>query len=378
MWLIGGVATVALVCAVGALGLRSKGEPPEDAAAGASNRVAALSVALTAPQSMQWADAVTANGAIAAWQEAVVSAEVSGLRIAQVLVDVGDQVSRGQVLARFDDATMSAAVAQQAAMVAEAQAHLAEAAANANRAARLRSTGAISEQDLIQFVTRAQAARAQLDSAEARLQSTRLNLNFTRVVAPDDGVISARNANLGAVSGPGAELFRLVRQNRLEWRAELTAAQLAQVREGQKATLTLPDGSTTVGTVRQLSPVLDEKTRTALAYIELDRTQPSNARAGMYAAGRITLGDRAGMAVPASALVLRDGREFVFTVDAENRALETKVETGRRKGNLVEVVSGLKPGQSVIATGAAFLNNGDLVRVTGATGGAAAAGGNAT
>jgi hypothetical protein len=98
----------------------------------------------------------------------------------------------------------------------------------------------------------------------------------------------------------------------------------------------------------------------------------------MYASGRITLGDRAGMAVPASALVLRDGREFVFTVDAENRALETKVETGRRKGNLVEVVSGLKPGQSVIATGAAFLNNGDLVRVTGATGGAAAAGGNAT
>jgi RND family efflux transporter MFP subunit len=378
MWLISGVATVALVCAVGALGLRSKGEAPEDAAAGGSDRVAALSVALTAPQPMQWADAVTANGAIAAWQEAVVSAEVSGLRIAQVMVDVGDQVSRGQVLARFDDATMSAAVAQQAAMVAEAQANLAEAAANANRAARLRSTGAISEQDLIQFVTRAQAARAQLDSAEARLQSTRLNLNFTRVVAPDDGVISARNANLGAVSGPGAELFRLVRQNRLEWRAELTAVQLAQVREGHKATLTLPDGSTTVGTVRQLSPVLDEKTRTALAYIELDRTQPGNARAGMYASGRITLGDRAGMAVPASALVLRDGREFVFTVDAENRALETKVETGRRKGNLVEVVSGLKPGQSVIATGAAFLNNGDLVRVTGATGGAAAAGGNAT
>lgn len=368
LWLIGSVATVALVCAVGAFGLRSKGDHAGDAnapSAGETSKVPALSVALITPQTMQWADAVSANGAIAAWQEAVVSAEVSGLRISQVLVDVGDQVSRGQVLARYDDATMSAAVAQQAAMVAEAQAHLAEAAANASRAARLRTTGAISEQDLIQFVTRAQAARAQLDSAEARLQSTRLNLNFTRVVAPDDGVISARNANLGAVSGPGAELFRLVRQNRLEWRAELTAAQLAQVREGQTATLTLPDGSTTIGTVRQLSPVLDEKTRTALAYIELDRTQPSNARAGMYAAGRIVLGDRAGVAVPASALVLRDGREFVFVVDAQNRALETKVETGRRHGNLVEIVSGLKPNQPVIATGAAFLNNGDLVRITG-------------
>ena len=379
LWLLAGIAGLAIVGAVGALALRSK--ESTDAAATSSlqqgdqtdgarqtgavtRNVPALTVALIAAQAMQWPDAVTANGAIAAWQEAVVSAEVSGLRIAQVLVDVGDQVRRGQVLARFDDSTMSAAAAQQEAMVAEAEAHLAEAAANATRAARLRSTGAISDQDLVQFVTRAQAARAQLDSAEARARSTRLNLQFTRVVAPDDGVVSARTAMLGAVTGPGAELFRLVRQNRLEWRAELTASQLAQVREGQTAQLQLPDGSNARGTVRQIAPVLDEKTRTAIAYVELNRDQPSGARAGMYASGSLTLGARSGMALPSSALVLRDGREYVFVVNAEHRAIQTTVTTGRRKGNMVEVLSGLKPGAPVVNAGAAFLNNGDLVRIS--------------
>ena len=383
LWLLAGIAGLALVGAVGALALRSKESTDASATAlhqgvksgaqqagGSARNVPALTVALTSPKAMQWPDAVTANGAIAAWQEAVVSAEVSGLRIAQVLVDVGDQVRRGQVLARFDDSTMAAAAAQQEAMVAEAEAHLAEAAANATRAARLRSTGAISDQDLVQFVTRAQAARAQLDSAEARAQSTRLNLQFTRVVAPDDGVVSARTAMLGAVTGPGAELFRLVRQNRLEWRAELTAAQLAQVREGQSAELQLPDGSSANGIVRQVAPVLDEKTRTAIAYVELQRDQSSTARAGMYASGRLTLGDRSGMALPASALVLRDGREYVFVVNAEQRAIQTTVTTGRRQGNLVEVLSGLKPGDSVVHAGAAFLNNGDLVRISNSPNGA--------
>jgi RND family efflux transporter MFP subunit len=327
----------------------------------------ALTVALIAPQEIRWADEVTASGAITAWQEALVSAEVSGLRLSEINVDVGDQVKRGQVLARFDDAMMQSAVTQQRALVEQAEARLAEADAYARRAQSLRKTGAISEQDLIQFVTRDQAAEAELKSAKARLESSDLNLKFTTVVAPDDGVISARSAMLGAVAAPGAELFRLVRQNRLEWRAELTGAQLLRVSTGQRAELTLPDGSTAVGTVRQVAPVLDTKSRTGVIYVELDRTQSPSARAGMFASGVLVAGEREGIAVPASSVVLRDGHQFVFVVGADTRVEAVKVQTGRREGELVEITEGIDRSQRIVGAGASFLNSGDPVRVVTAT-----------
>lgn len=328
-----------------------------------ANAAAALTVSMTAPQSVRWADDISVSGAIAAWQEAVVSAEVSGLKLKEIAVDVGDEVKQGQVLARFDGAMMQSAVDQQRAMVDEANAHLAEAATNARRAQKLRETAAISEQDLIQFVTRAHAAEAELKSAQARLESSELNLKFTTVTAPDNGIISARTAMLGSVAGPGAELFRLVRQNRLEWRAELTGAQLLQVKIGQQAHLTLPDGSKALGTVRQVAPVLDAKSRTGIVYVELDRTQSPTARAGMFASGEIVSGERTGIAVPSAAVVLRDGHEYVFGVNEAGRVEQIKVDTGRRQGDLVEIVNGLQPNQRVIGSGAAFLNNGDPVRV---------------
>lgn len=329
----------------------------------ASNRPVALTVALVTPEPVKWADEISASGAISAWQEAVVSAEVSGLRLREINVDVGDQVTRGQVLARFDDAVMLAQVAQQKALVEQAVARLAEADANAVRAESLRKRAAISEQERIQFVTRADAARAELDSAKARLVSAELNLRFTTVHAPDDGVVSARTAMLGAVTGPGAELFRLVRQNRLEWRAELTGAQLLAVSAGQQATLTLPDGSTAIGSVRQVAPVLDAKSRTGVAYVELDRTQSPSARAGMFASGAIVTGERTGIAVPASAVVLRDGYQYVFVVGEDERVQAVKVETGRREGELVEITDGIVATQAIVGAGAAFLNSGDPVRV---------------
>jgi RND family efflux transporter MFP subunit len=328
-----------------------------------SGGAAALTVSLVAPTPVNWNENIVASGSISAWQEAVVSAEVSGLRISEVAVDVGDEVKKGDVLVRFDAATMQAAVAQQRAMVDEARARLEEAATLAKRAQQLRQSAAISEQDLIQSVSRAQAADAALQSARARLQASELNLRFTTVTAPDDGVISARNAMLGAVTGPGAELFRLVRQNRLEWRAELTGAQLLRITPGQSAELTLPDGSKAVGTVRQVAPVLDAKSRTGIVYVELDRVASPAARAGMFASGTLVSGERAGFALPASAVVLRDGHEMVFRLSADNRVEGRKVETGRRQGSLVEVVSGIDSTERVVGSGAAFLNTGDPVRV---------------
>ncbi|MGD8415723.1 MAG: efflux RND transporter periplasmic adaptor subunit [Pseudomonadales bacterium] len=350
---------------VAALSLRaSRSSDAEDRSTSESSAdAAALTVSLVQPMPIVWPETVTANGAIGAWQEAVVGAEVGGMRLVEVLADVGDQVSKGQVLARFDIAPLQAAYAQQKAALAEAEARLVEAMANADRAKSLRQTQAISEQDLIKATTAAQAAQAQVEVARARLLTQKITLDNARVVAPDDGVISSRNAMLGAVSAPGMELFRLVRQNRLEWRAELTAAELAAINPGDRATVELAGGHVADGTVRQVAPVLDTGSRTGIVYVALD-TENAGARAGMFAAGRIFLGERPGISIPASALVLRDGRQYVFKVDPEaSRVVQVQVETGRRETDRVEVVSGLKATDKVVENGGAFLNDGDRVRV---------------
>jgi RND family efflux transporter MFP subunit len=362
-----GVA-VTLAIGVAAVILIRAGEPSAEAASQRAGKGAAAGAALTVstihPAQVLWPEEVTANGAITPWQEASVGAEVAGVRLIDVLVDVGDQVKAGQLLAQFDPAPMQAVYAQQQAGLAEAEARLAEAVANSTRAEHLRESQTISEQDLIRAVTTTQAARAQVDLARARLESQRLALDNTRVLAPDDGVISSRSAMLGAVAAPGMELFRLVRQNRLEWRAELTGADIAPIEIGDRAVVTLPDGNKVHGTVRQIAPVLDAGTRIGIVYVALDAdAAQSDARAGMFVAGKIFRRERPGLALPSTALVLRDGFAFVFVVGEEQRAIQTKVATGRRFADSVEIVDGVQASDAVIASGGAFLTDGDRVHV---------------
>src|SRR5882672_1555809 len=190
--------------------------------------VPALTVTITRPVRAVWPMTLEASGAIAAWQEASIGGQVGGYRLIEVLVNVGDQVTEGQVLARFDPALLQADEARLAAGNEEAK-------ANEQRALRLQKSGAVSDRDVLQFVTQAKTTKA-------LLESNRLQLRYTEVLASDDGVISSRTATLGAVVPVGQELFRLIRQNRLEWRGELTAAQLAHVDIGQHVELILPGG----------------------------------------------------------------------------------------------------------------------------------------
>jgi RND family efflux transporter MFP subunit len=363
-WVWLGIVSVALL-AVAVVGLKINGAG--NAGNTAPTSPIALTVQVVNPARVEWPELVRASGGITAWQEAIVGAEVNGLRLVELDVDVGDSVAKGQLLARFDDASTRAQLAQQQAAVAEARANVTEAQANAARAQRMRQNGALSEQNIVQYLTRASTAQAQLESAEARLTSQQLALDYTRVLAPDDGVISARQATLGMVAGPGTELFRLVRQHRLDWRAELTAAQLARVQIGDAATVQLADGSSVSGHVRQLAPVLDAASRTGIAYVELDHDSDSHARAGMYGSGTIALGESPALVVPSGAVALRDGYEYLFVLGPENRVEQVKVAVGRRIGDAVEITSGVSPQQQVVASGAAFLNDADTVRVVAAT-----------
>jgi RND family efflux transporter MFP subunit len=321
----------------------------------------ALAVTLVAPIATDWPRLIEASGGLYAWQEGVIAAETGGMRVVEVAVDVGDKVRRGQVLARLNDSTVKAEVAQQQARVAQIRAALAEAQANGERARNVKNKGAMSEQQINQYLIAEEAAKANLAAAEAALEMERIRLDQTRVLAVDDGVISVRSATLGTVVQAGTELFRMVRQGRVEWRAELTAEQLAQIRPGQEARVRLPGGGIVTGKVRIQSPSLDANTRYGLVYVELPTDSP--ARPGMFAQGEIRIGASQALTLPESAVVLRDGSSFVFEVLTGDRVAQRKVETGRRGNGRVEVLSGLDTAARVVESGGAFLNDGDLVRV---------------
>lgn len=327
----------------------------------------ALSVQLVAVDQQDWPQSLPASGTVAAWQEAVVGAEISGLRLSQVLVNVGDAVRRGQLLAQLSSDTVQAELAQSRAAAAEAQATLEGARLDAERARALQAggSGALSAQQLQQYLTAEQTAKARAEAAQARVRSDELRLAQTRILAPDDGLISARSATLGAVV-QGQELFRLIRGKRLEWRAEVPAAELARLKPGQPVQIALPGAgmASLRGSVRMLAPTVDAATRNGLVYVDLPASaMEAGLRAGSYVRGEIQLGSGRVLSLPQSAVLPRDGFSYVFKVGAEGKVQQTKVGTGRRVGDRIELLSGLKAGDRVVASGVGFLSDGDLVKV---------------
>ena len=323
----------------------------------------ALSVALVAPRREDWPRTLDAQGNVAAWQEAAVGAELSGFRVTAVLVNVGDRVRKGQTLATVNPETVAADVAQARAAVAEAEAVLAEARANALRSRDLASKGFLSPQAATQAATLEQTAAARLEAVRAKLRAEDVRLGQTRVVAPDDGTISARSATVGSLAQPGQEMFRLIRGNRLEWRAEVTAGELARLEPGMPAIVRLPTGADVRGTVRTIAPTVDPQTRNAIVYVDLPVTEANPARAGMFARGEFLLGRADAWSLPQTAVVQRDGFSYAFRVGPDGRVAQTKIAVGRRVGDRVEVVEGLAPDARVVESGVGFLGDGDLVRV---------------
>ena len=321
----------------------------------------ALSVVVTQPQRATLALAARANGNIAAWQEASIGTEASGLRLAEVRVNVGDVVKRGQTLATFAPDTMQADLLQSRAAVAEAEATLADAHANAERAKTLQTTGALSEATINQYLTAERTARARLDAQRAAAQMRQLKLTQTAVLAPDNGVISARSATVGAVLPVGQELFRMIRQGRLEWRAEVASSDMALIKPGVRVTVTPAGGAPIEGVVRMVAPTVDPQTRNGIVYVDLPAA-PS-VRAGMFARGEFEIGSSSALTLPQSAVQLRDGFSYVFKVGADSKVTQTKIEIGRRSGDRVEVLSGLAADTRVVVTGGGFLAEGDTVRV---------------
>ena len=364
-WLILAIAVVLLIIAavVWQTGTAKKSVNLEKAKnADSTAQKAALTVTIVQPQQQNWQQTFTANGNIAAWQEVVIGSELSGQRLTRVNVNVGDEVRRGQVLAEINSETIRADLAAAKASYAEAQAVLADAITNNKRIQQLKNTGAISAQESTQYQTSQATAQARLDAAKAQIESNQLRLAQTQVVSPDNGVISARTATVGSLAQTGQELFRLIRDHRLEWRAEVTTSDLYKLKQGMTAHIVSPDPAqpAVTGKVRMIAPVIDPQTRYGLVYVDIPTTQA--VRMGMFVKGEFDLGQKLALTVPQTALLLRDGFSYVFIVNDKNRVTQQKVTVGRRLGDRVELLN-LPANVKVISSGTGFLADGDLVSI---------------
>nr|WP_161951916.1 efflux RND transporter periplasmic adaptor subunit [Sinorhizobium americanum] len=321
----------------------------------------ALTVSVVAPARRDWPESVPASGWLKPWQEAVIASETSGLRVTDVLVDVGSVVIKGQTLVRLSQDSVLADLRKQAAAVETAKANLAKAKANADRARQLRPSGAISDEKIAERLTDEQMAVASLESQKAALDSQKIKLAQTTVTAVDDGLITSRTADLGAVVSTGTELFRLIRQQRVEWQAEVSARYLARISEGLSVEVNGPDERPIQGKVRLVGPSVSTETGRAMVYVTLPADV--HPRVGLYVTGSIELKTTSALTVPETAIVFRDGISYVFTVGADRRVQRVRAETGRRKDGQVEIVSGIDQSSRIVASGGAFLSDNNLVNI---------------
>jgi len=327
-------------------------------------------------------------GSLAAREEIVVGAEVDGLRIVELLADVGDRVEQGQVLARLDGAMLrtqlaqntstiakaEASIAQARASIAETQAAEAEAADALKRAQALGATGTTSPVQLLARETQAKVAAAKATAAEANLRiaeaeralaeaqrsEIELKIARTELKAPAAGTISRRAARLGAVAGTvGETLFQLVRNGEIEFDAEVPETVLPQIEPGQSVEVLLSGVSEAIiGTVRLVDPSVDKLSRLGRVAVALSR-HPAM-RAGIFARGNITVGRRQAVTVPLSAVLF--GKDGAYVQLATNNVVEIRnVETGFKRGARVEIVNGLMEGQEVVVRAAAFARPGEPI-----------------
>ncbi|RDZ28562.1 efflux RND transporter periplasmic adaptor subunit [Lysobacter silvisoli] len=322
-----------------------------------------LTVSLAPAQYQPLARAAVVSGPVSAFEEMQLGVELSGQRVTALKVDVGQSVRKGQVLLELDHRTLDSELAQAEASLRQAQASLSLAQVSYERGAKLAAQQLISAGNLDELRATRVQAEAQTATARAGRDAAQLRRDFAELRAPADGVISKRLVQAGQVVSAGTELLRLIRDGRLEWRAELPEEQLATVAVGN--TVELPYGGQTItGRIRAVSPGVDAQTRTGTVYADLP--EPGALKPGVFVEGRILTGAGRALMVPSAAVVQRDGHSYVFTMKDAQTVQRKRVRTGQTSQGKVEILEGLKEGERVVAEGAGFLGDGDRVRAVSA------------
>jgi RND family efflux transporter MFP subunit len=352
-----------------------------------------MSVTVAPVQTNSVARTLNVTGTVAARDLIPVLPQTTGLQIKQILVEEGDVVKLGQVIAVLDNSVLQAqinearadiesnqaVVGQRQAALAQARATLAEAQRNLQRYQELANAGAISRQELDTRATTAATAReavrvaqANISSASADVRSSRASLaqlqtqlGQTLVRAPASGLIAEATAKVGDVANGTQRLFSIIENGALELQAQVPATQLPQVNINAPAVVTY-DADPRVrlqGRVRDILPLVNPESRIATVRINLPPT--SLLRSGMFARAAITTATMSGVTVPAKAVLPQpDGSAMVFVLSGADIVKAQTVQTGGvPNGGRVEITSGLKPGDSVVVAGAGYLKDGDRVRV---------------
>ena len=336
----------------------------------ASIEQAVLSVETVLPSQDNIGNTLSADGTINAKDVANVSAKVNGVAIERILVEEGQRVKAGQILAVFDTDAMEQQVLQAEADVAEAEATLANATADAARVLPLIDIDAISKQEADRYRTAKLQAQASLQASKARLSTQRLSVNNANVVAPVSGIISEKMAEVGMVAG-GDPLFTIIKGGILEWRADIDPKLIGEVNVGTPVQVSLPGGDSVMGQVSRIAPTADNN-RQITIYASLAAN--AKVRAGMYQTGEFLLGSSSAQTVPNSAIVSNDGYDYVMLVtnistkDGKNghnigRIKQQRVTLGERFGDSIMLTEPLPAESRLVKQGGSFLNNGDLVRV---------------
>jgi len=343
--------------------LSACGGKPADPASDAAAKAMAVTAAPVSIRRLP--RGTTVSGAVAAVEEMQLGVELSGQRVTALLVDVGQRVARGQLLLTLDHRTLDSDLAQAEAALREAEAGAALARANLARGQALAKDRFISAGQLDELRAARTQAEARAGTARAARDGAALRRSFADLHAPAAGIVSKRLVQPGQVVGSGSELLRLIRDGKLEWRAELPVATLASISPGDRVVLTAPSGATVEGRVRAVSPGVDAATLTGTVYADLP--DPQGLAPGAYVEGRIDTGEAEGATVPAAAVVLRDGFPTVFVLDDKGLAHAQRVRTGLKVDGAVELLDGPKPGIRVAVDGAGFLADGDHVRIIAAS-----------
>lgn len=351
-WTGAAVALMTATVALAACGGHG-GEDKEKAPAGTQT----VSVQVAATKNLP--RTVTASGTVSAWEEVPVGAETGGLVAIGVYVDEGTYVRQGQLLVKLNDSVLQAQLRQQQAGVAAAEANAAREDAALARAQELRGRGFLSQASLDTATANQRSAQAQLSSAQASLSELRVRLDQTNIRAPVAGLISSRSVTRGQIVQPGTELFRMVRDGRLELDAQVPEADLRSISAGMGATITSDQAAGATGRVRIVTPGVDAQTRLGVARIALN--PGSGLRPGMFARAAIDVGAQPAIVVPSDSIVFREGKPGVYVIGARNAVHFTPITTGARNGDQIQVVTGLQSGQRVVVQGSGFLGEGDIV-----------------
>lgn len=346
----------------------------------------AVSVAEVA--TAEFIETAVVSGSLVPRDEILVTPELEGFRVLDLRVDESDRVKKGDVLATLVSESLDAQVAQNDASLAraeaaisraksqivEAMARVTEAKAAFERAKPLQNSGYLSKSTFDQREAAAASAQAQLvtageslklseaekDQVEAQRRELEWRRSNTQVTAPEDGLISRRDARIGAVASASAKpMFHIIARGEVELDAEVIETELARISVGQKARINVAGVGEVAGTVRLVSPEVKEDTR--LGRVRIFLGSDPKLRIGSFARGVIDTASGRGLAVPAAAVVFDSSGTFVQVV-RDGRVERRSIETGLMAGGLVEVRGGLALGDVVVAKAGTFLREGDAVR----------------